>query len=129
MNKGLEALKRLTRTLDLDGSVHRQLIIEDKEVIEKELKDYELCEEVLNSYGLNLTNFREACLLLAMLKGEGRNIHDINKQLKALEIISEKRVQVGGLLYGSCLEGYNKGREIAYQLSQEEYNLLKEVLL
>lgn len=62
---------------------------EDFDIIEKELKDYEQHEEILNDYGLTLANFREACLLLAMLKGEGRNIHSINKQLKALEAIEK----------------------------------------
>ena len=52
--KGLEALKRLTRTLDLDGSVHRQLIIEDKEVIEKELKALEIVKEIVKE---NVSNW------------------------------------------------------------------------
>ena len=58
-------------------------------IIEKELKEYKQHEEILNDYGLTLANFREACLLLAMLKGSGRNIHNIDKQLKALEFIKK----------------------------------------
>lgn len=54
----------------------------------------------------------------------------IEKSLKALEIIKEKEVNVGLLSRCANAERYNKG--ICYELrylTQEEYDLLKEVLL
>ena len=54
----------------------------------------------------------------------------IEKALKALEIIKEKGVNVGLLSRCANAERYNKGMcyESRY-LTQEEYELLKEVLL
>lgn len=60
----------------------------------------------------------------------GYAILEDEKKLKALEIIKEKRVNVGLLLRCATVERYNKG--ICYEprhLTKEEYNLLKEVLL
>ena len=53
----------------------------------------------------------------------------MSKGLEALEIIKEKKVQVGDLSYSPDLESYNAVRYRLYQLTQEEYDLLKEVLL
>ena len=50
-------------------------------------------------------------------------------KLKALEIIKEKRVNVQALFYSSSCEDYNKHYTHYEDLTQEEYNLLKEVLL
>lgn len=58
-----------------------------------------------------------------------KELKDKEKKDKALEIIKDKRVQVGDLLYSSCLEAYNGGRDKVYRLFQEEYDLLREVLL
>lgn len=59
----------------------------------------------------------------------------IKKELKALEIIKKKDVDVG-LLREETLESYNDimrerydYTEIDYTLTQEEFDLLKEVLL
>ena len=99
-------------------------------IIEKELKEHKELEEILNDYGLTLVDFREACLLFAMLKGENLNIHNIAKQLKALEIIKKKKVEVFLLTnIARTLEDYNNCAPENLQLTQEEYDLLKEVLL
>ena len=101
--------------------------------IEEALEEYEQHEEILNDYGLTLVDFREACLLSAMLKGEGRTIRNIDKQLEALEIIKTKRVNIHILLESNNVEEYNDSvyvcEGIKYKLIQEEYDLLKEVLL
>lgn len=68
---------------------------EHKDIIETALEDYEQCEKTLNHYGLTLVDFREACLLLAMIKGEGRNIHNINNKLKAFETIERVLKEYG----------------------------------
>lgn len=53
------------------------------------------------------------------------------KELKALEIIKEKRTDVGYLMSCNFLCDYNDCDETPYDkpLTQEEYDLLKEVLL
>ena len=54
----------------------------------------------------------------------------IEKELKALEIIKNKKVNVSLLSCSEWLDFYNQ--EIAYkekELTKEEYDLLKEVML
>lgn len=65
-------------------------------------------------------------------KGNINYYNTIEKELKALEIIREKKVNCSHLI-NDTLEDYNstwsfEGGE-KYQLTQEEYDLLKEVLL
>lgn len=77
--------------------------------------------EALNELKYQCVNYQECCDLF----------DTIETALKALEIIKEKRVNVGALLMSSDCETYN---DISYsgeenKLTQEEYDLLKEVLL
>ena len=51
----------------------------------------------------------------------------IEKELKALEIIKEKKVNVKWLLNSYSCDDYNNWYDI--HLTEEEYDLLKEVLL
>jgi len=55
----------------------------------------------------------------------------IEKELKALEIIKEKRVWVDALIVMSLKEYNTYCKDVwnTPELTQEEYNLLKEVLL
>ena len=53
----------------------------------------------------------------------------IEKELKALEVIKEKKVQVRWLLKDDFLEEYNDDVEKKYRLTLSEFTLLKEVLL
>ena len=55
----------------------------------------------------------------------------IEKELKALEVIKNKKVNVFLLINCDSLEEYNSQTYVypQRQLTQEEYNLLKEVLL
>ena len=58
------------------------------------------------------------------------NVHIENqKKIKALEIIKEKEVDVFIFLHSGDLETYNDIVEDNRKLTQEEYDLLKEVLL
>jgi len=63
-------------------------------------------------------------------KNEAKKI--IEKELKALEIIKKKRVDVGVFMYfskcGNSVELWNE-LYIRSSMTQEEYDLLKEVLL
>ena len=131
MSKGLEALERISNHIEVSFDYSSD---DDLNIIEKELKEHEQHEEILNYYGLTLANFREACLLLALLKGEGRNIRDIDKQLKTFETIkhfikslaltfvfsNDKTIVIVG---GDDFEYWYKCE------TQEEYDLLKEVML
>lgn len=56
-------------------------------------------------------------------------IVDNSKKLKALKIIKEKEVDVYRLTHYLTLNGYNEGVCILRRLTQEEFDLLKEVLL
>ena len=51
----------------------------------------------------------------------------IRKALKALEIIKEKRVNIYLLVPVKRLTDYNKNQYIINELTQEEFDLLKEV--
>lgn len=53
----------------------------------------------------------------------------LENALKALEIIKEKEVNVFIFLHSGDLETYNDMVEDNRKLTQEEYDLLKEVLL
>ena len=65
-------------------------------------------------------------------KNKIHNYYVIQKELEALEIIKEKRVQVHILLESENVEEYNESiyvcEGINYKLTQEKYDLLKEVL-
>lgn len=65
-------------------------------------------------------------------KGSKKYIYEVlEKHLKALEIIKEKRVDVGWLISCENIKQYNGviGTATHRLLTQEEYELLKEVLL
>lgn len=123
MSKGLKALKQY-RNQQVGVNVYADELLD---IVEKELKEHEQHEEILNDYGLTLANFREACLLLAMLKGEGRTIYNIDKQLKALEIIRN----IGILRpYETCGgQCWLETMSDATKITKDNYDLLKEVLL
>lgn len=150
MSKSLEALKHLVDGNLNEVNYYRQFangfveIMKDKEIIEKELEEYQQHEEILNDYGLTLANFREACLLLAQWKGAGLCWVDYEKQKKALEIITEKNVAITMIKQTQSVAEYNmfaydflqvkRVDKEKYELSpqpldEKEYNLLKELLL
>ncbi len=55
--------------------------------------------------------------------------NEIKNALKALEIIKEKEVVVSLLIWSNTLDQYNNNTFIVFsKLTQEEYDLLKEVL-
>ena len=66
--------------------------------------------------------------------GIEKHFNTIEKELKALEIIKEKKVNI--FTFYECCSWHNPsnyndsiGCPINYELTQEEYDLLKEVLL
>lgn len=57
-----------------------------------------------------------------------KSLDTIEKSLKALEIIKEKRVNIHLLILSDSLEKYNFNLLPYRKLTQEEYDLLKEIL-
>lgn len=122
MSKGLEALERVEKQAILTGRY-----TQDLDTIEKELKDY---QEVSIKYKLAI----EFIDNIADEFGE----HDLDeladkivKVKKVLEIIKNKNVNTFGIKHSKDIHEYNltfasNGKE---QLTQDEYELLKEVLL
>ena len=55
-------------------------------------------------------------------------LETIEKELKALEIIKEKRVDIGWLIRSKNCSKYNLGVGESQALKKTEYDLLKEVL-
>ena len=58
-----------------------------------------------------------------------REYKTIEKELKAFEIIKNKRVDISTLEVCGNANTYNQAKEFGEDLTQEEYDLLKEVLL
>ena len=131
-NTPLGAFEYLKRKLQVSNTTYRSDYLD---IVESAIKDYQLHKEILNDYGFTLANFREACLVLAQFRGIG--FTGIEKKLKALEIIKEKKVAVDEFIR-CCkkenkllfpLEEYNNFAGDNNSLNLEEYALLKEVLL
>lgn len=155
MTKELEALERLycAGRLDLDYVLNGKQD-QDYKIIETALKEYEnlddiyydtwyACERLKENNNFALM-FIDDIYCLINTKDNKFDVIDnykINnygiidngtkKKLKALEIIKEKQVNVGDFIRCKSIEDYNdyccyNEKE---QLTQEEYDLLKEVLL
>lgn len=134
----IDDIANKTFTIDKNGNITNIGVDVTKK--NKELSPLEALEK--------LTNYKCSCMSEKMMckeiienalkrleKIENSNVsvlrEDISKQLKAFEIIKEKFVNITILMGCDNLEEYNKhpltmrkGR-----LTQEEFNLLKEVLL
>lgn len=125
MSKGLEALKQY-RSQQTGVNVYADELLD---IVEKELKEKEQYEEILNDYGLTLANFREACLLLAQWKSAHLSWAEYDKELQALDIIRKKPFNNVWFFYYKDYEDYYENAEYADEkkkLTEKEYNLLKE---
>ena len=67
--------------------------------------------------------------MLEWTEGYEEDLDIVEKELKALEIIKNKKVNVIILMGCDTIEEYNKHPLTWNKLTQEEYELLKEVLL
>jgi hypothetical protein len=128
----LEALERLKNTPTYDNSLVKDFHPSCCEIIETTLKNYEeltskpviLCRRTHESSQALIDtickNYKEVKVT---------NLED-EKKLKALEIVKEKKVDVQMLIDRKNLNEYNWCvHEQSRALTQEEYDLLKEVLL
>ena len=132
MNGGLDAFEK---ELDIICcQKHDEQLQEYVDFVEKELTDYAEIKEMAEHYHFeDLANdvFKVETDRKWQLKFEAA-ICDFQKdyrKARAFDIIKEKVVQVGDLLYSPDLESYNKGRYRLYQLTQEEYYFLRRILL
>ena len=88
-------------------------------IIETALKELEEYKSIIKDFGLeNPHNLIDNLNII--------NDSNFHKKLKALEIIKNKKVNC--YMFWACdnLESYNE--EVVIKLTQEEYNLLKEIL-
>lgn len=113
MSKELEALEKIKDIIreDAEDIDNPTLLSNEINIIETALKDH----EKITGGDFHI---------------EPINVHIENqKKIKALEIIKEKEVDVFIFLHSGDLETYNDIVEDNRKLTQEEYYLLKEILL
>lgn len=107
MTKGLQALKELKKRYGKNFSMQDD---ERTHIIAEELKEYEKIKDIRITARFDLDQ--------------------VNKEHKALEIIKSKGIDVDALKYYKDLEHYNFSLRGRFEhLTQEEYELLKEVLI
>ena len=103
MSKGLEALEEIKTCKLIDNVKVKEGLFRNK------IHDYKI------RYGKDVFS---------------KQIPIIEKELKALEIIKEKAVSTAILIQSTNVKEYNYCKNLlAFDLTQEEYDLLKEVLL
>ena len=117
MSKGLDALNNLRCMLSLSQDCNYNEGNDLCNIIEQELKELEERREMMK-------RFNDACVPTILDDETG-------KKLKVLEIIKEKRVNVWAIDMSENATEYNFSlvNDIPKPISQEEYDLLKEVLL
>lgn len=113
----LQALKKIKQAryfvdFELDAKVSEDYK-KELDIIETALKDYEKKTKLAKEY---------------------KDVNNVAKRLKALEIIKEKRVFIEELISSDNVDEYNdyvdeQGRYDEDKLTQAEFDLLKEVLL
>ena len=123
MSKGLEALERMKHHCAVSQEYFYEHFGEDLDIVETELKRYSKIEELCGQ-----TIFDKDCINEIIEKTVDECLINENK-LKALEIIKDKIVLIDVLFDTDTLEDYNDFKSKQEQLTQEEYDLLKEILL
>ena len=115
MNKEMTPLQALEKIKQARYFVDFEL---DAKVSEDYKKELDIIETALKDYKRRLA-----------LAKEYKDTDNVAKRLLALEIIKDKRVDVQALFYSSNYDDYNKHYVHYEDLTQDEYDLLKEVLL
>ena len=115
MNKEITPLEVAKQLKDfvlefVKNGLDRRFVIGSFDIIEQSLQS-------LERYDAEHLGIREA------------ELNDVKAMCKAFNIIKEKRVDVSWLVISDDLKEYNEGLERKWKLTQEEYDLLKEVLL
>lgn len=126
MSKELSPLRALNDLIDYLESEHLDLskediVVERKQIIEDALEDY---EDLMEQYEL----------VMDLIEQYELKIKNKSKKLKALEIIKQKEVDAGLIMETPNVAHYNRYFEhskiisLTKKLTQEEYDLVKEVL-
>ena len=119
MNKSLEALEEIA-IQSVEAIIGKQEPLRTQKINELlETKQFKFIEKELKER----EKYRKRCLEL-----EEKLFNLEEKELKALEIIRYKKVNVFIFLHSGDLQTYNDLVEDNRKLTQEEYDLLKEVL-
>ena len=142
MSKELEEIKTLRGfnrvELNNDENVNKSL-----DIIEQALQRLESIDNAEPSEALELLGFMGNFIIPTALGN--KHLKDFcdkefaiikqallkaQKEHKALEIIKEKNVDIRWIEVCDTVKDYNKGRDehLNYELTKEEFNLLKEVL-
>jgi len=114
MSKELEALKRLYEHLDAEDLSGDNYYINDNAS-----KDFDIIENALKRLDELDTWINQS---------NTTKIKALNNKLKALEVIKEKKVN---LEYIKCCENYEQYKTVCSywnEITQEEFDLLKETL-
>lgn len=120
MNKELEALGRLRNTFALLTEIYAQDVLQDATIIESAFKDYEKLKDEYDRLESIYTHF---------IKQYNQLMKDHSKVLKALEIIKNKEPSIMRIRLTRNSQHYNAIMSKRRELTEEEYNLIKEVLL
>ena len=139
MSKGLDLIQRQQPEI-IDGfptgNIYIGVTKEELTELEKELKEYQEIREIAKRYNWDditseIFNVKTDKKYRDLFNSAIVDIQEDYRKARALEIIKEKKVNCFHLINWS-LEEYNnsfafEGGE-KYQLTQEEWDLLKEVL-
>ncbi len=124
-----QALKDLREDAKRHSFEQRQHLNKRLDIIENALKRLEQLQIIIGAEKIEdlpkvALETENACY------SNSYNLKKAEKKLKALEIIKEKGIDVDALKYHKDLEHYNFSLRGRYEsLTQEEFDLLKEVLL
>ena len=133
MSEGLDALKNHKLVLKALGHKNCEEW-ENLKDIEKELKEYQEIKEIAKRYNWDditseIFNIKTDKKYRDLFNSAIVNIQEDYHKARAFEIIKVKKVQVATLLLSNTCVGYNFARGLLGEdLTQEEYDLLKEVL-
>lgn len=136
MNKELEALQEVRQQLTYYKEYAKEKLPTKAEQIDAS------CEDELNIIETALKDYATRKTLIETIDSgemvfEERNVwEEKQKKIKAFEIIKDKKVDVGVFRFCESANDYNRAIRINenglihyVELTQEEYELLKEVLL
>ena len=121
MNKELSPLEKVLARLvhNLMYAENAEQCDEDIKTLKSALKDYEKIKAQ--------DKFVDEVWKASDLPNYSKEAKEHNKQLKALEIIKRKMVDISDLIHSKNLIDYNNGRNRKWYLSQEEFDLLKGI--
>lgn len=138
MDKELEKIKRIVAihfgALGFLNPSENEQILKDRDKVLNTLQRLESIENTESSEALYCVDFlKEDGCITTLMQGKGLEIIrqaliKAQEQEKVLEIIKEKWVNVAVLIHSKTVEEYNNNAHTPYNLTQEEFELLKEVL-